>query len=211
MIESKQMISGASETRKYVSPVIANLSVTVIGCLLIVLYRLGLQSRDGADILWFIKVAFVQSILYLTAVWLILRARTSPKTLVLTLIFATLFRLSILFAPPYLSDDIYRYIWDGRVQAAGINPYRYIPSDEALKNLRDEQIYPKINRRDYAHTMYSPAAEVTYFLTTSISESVTWMKLTIVGFELITVWLLMDLLASFGMPRQRILIYAWHP
>src|SRR5260370_27394974 len=37
------------------------------------------------------------------------------------------------------------------------------------------------------------------------------MKLTIVGFELITVWLLMKLLASFGMPRQRILIYAWHP
>ena len=123
MIESKQMISGASEPRKYVSPVIANLSVIVIGCLLIVLYRLGLQSRDGPDILWFIKVAFVQSIFYLVAVWLILRARTSRSTLVLTLIFATLFRLSILFAPPYLSDDIYRYIWDGRVQAAGINPY----------------------------------------------------------------------------------------
>ena len=102
MTESKQMISGESETRKYLSPVIANLLVTVIGCLLIVLYRLGLQSRDGNDILWFIKVAFVQSIFYLTAVWLILRARTSRSTLVLTLIFATLFRLSILFAPPYL-------------------------------------------------------------------------------------------------------------
>src|SRR2546430_11148464 len=59
--------------------------------------------------------------------------------------------------------------------------------------------------------MYPPAAEAAYFLTTRISETVTWMKLTIVGFELITVWLLMELLASFGMPRQRILIYAWHP
>ncbi len=205
------MISGASETRKYVSPVIANLSVMVIGCLLIVLYRLGLQSRDGNDILWFIKVAFVQSIFYLTAVWLILRARTSRSTLVLTLIFATLFRLSILFAPPYLSDDIYRYIWDGRVQAAGINPYRYIPSDEALKNLRDEEIYPKINHRDSAQTIYPPVAEVIYFLTTRVSESVTWMKTTMVLFEALGIWAIIQLLASFGLPRQRILIYAWHP
>ena len=211
MIESKQMISGASEPRKYVSPVIANLSVTVIGCLLIVLYRLGLQSRDGPDILWFIKVAFVQSIFYLVAVWLILRARTSRSTLVLTLIFATLFRLSILFAPPYLSDDIYRYIWDGRVQAAGINPYRYIPSDEALKNLRDQEIYPKINRRDSAQTIYPPVAEVIYFLTTRVSESVTWMKTTMVLFEALGIWAIVQLLASFGLPRQRILIYAWHP
>jgi hypothetical protein len=102
-------------------------------------------------------------------------------------------------------------VWDGRVQAAGINPYRYIPADEHLQSLRDEQIYPKINRRDYAHTMYPPAAEAAYFLTTRISESVNWMKLAIVGFELITIWLLMELLASFGMARQRILIYAWHP
>src|SRR3989441_348753 len=211
MIESKQMISGATETRKYVSPVIANLSITVIGCLLIVLYRLGLQSRDGTDILWFIKVAFVQSIFYLGAVWIIWRARTSPSTLVLTLIFATLFRVSILFAPPYRSDDIYRYIWDGRVQAAGINPYRYIPSDEALKNLRDEEIYPKINRRDSAQTIYPPVAEVIYFLTTRVSDSVTWMKTTMVLFEALGIWAIVQLLASFGLPRQRILIYAWHP
>src|SRR6266581_7860218 len=211
MTESKQMISGESETRKYLSPVIANLSVTVIGCLLIVLYRVGLQSRDGADILWFIKVAFVQSIFYLVAVWLILRARTSPSTLVLTLILATLFRLSILFAPPYLSDDIYRYVWDGRVQAAGINPYRYIPSDEALKNLRDEEIYPKINHRDSAQTIYPPVAEMIYFLTTRVSESVTWMKTTMVLFEALGIWAIVQLLASFDLPRQRLLIYAWHP
>src|SRR5712692_621640 len=205
------MISRASETRKYVSPVIANLTVTVIGCLLIVLYRLGLQSRDGTDILWFIKVALVQSIFYLVAVWLIWRARISRSTLVLTLIFATLFRLSILFSPPYLSDDIYRYIWDGRVQAAGINPYRYIPADPALAQLRDDQIYPRINRRDYAHTIYPPGAEVIFFLTTRVSESVTWMKTTMVLFEAIGIWAIAQLLASFGLPRQRILIYAWHP
>jgi alpha-1,6-mannosyltransferase len=205
------MISRASETPKHISPVVANLSLVVIGCLLIVLYRLGLRSRGVADILWFLKVALVQSLLYLLAAWLIWRARTSRWTLVLTLLLAVLFRISILFAPPYLSDDIYRYIWDGRVQAAGINPYRYIPADEALKNLRDEKIYPHINRRDYAPTMYPPVAESVFFVTTRVSESVTWMKTTMVLFEALGIWSIAQLLASFGLPRQRILIYAWHP
>src|SRR5438552_9946396 len=205
------MISRASETRNHISPVVANLSIVVIGCLLIALYRFGLRSRDAADILWFLKVALVQCAAYLAAVCLICHARSSRSTLVLTLLLAAAFRLSILFAPPYLSDDIYRYIWDGRVQAASINPYRYIPSDEALKNLRDEKIYSHINRRDYAPTMYPPVAEAVFFVTTRVSESVTWMKTTMVLFEALGIWSIAQLLASFGLPRQRILIYAWHP
>jgi alpha-1,6-mannosyltransferase len=201
----------ATASRERTAPIVTNVLLVGIGVILLVLYRIGLHSRGVTDIVWFIKLALVQSALYLTAVWLIVRARSVRSTLLFVLLFAAIFRLSIIFAPPYLSDDIYRYVWDGRVQAAGINPYRYIPADEHLQNLRDEEIYPKINRRDYAHTMYPPAAEAMYFLTTRISESVTWMKLTIVGFELFTVWILMELLASFGMPRQRILIYAWHP
>src|SRR3989440_9566202 len=199
----------ASRERKTLT--VTNVLLGVIGSILLILYRIGLHSRGAADIIWFIKLALVQSVLYLIAAWLIVRARSARSTLFIVLALAGIFRLSIVFAPPYLSDDIYRYVWDGRVQAAGINPYRYIPADEHLQSLRDEEIYPNINRRDYAHTMYPPAAEATYFLTTRISESLTWMKLTIVGFELITGWLLMALLASFGMPRQRILIYAWHP
>lgn len=198
-------------TRERSTLIVTNVLLAGIGAILLVLYRIGLHSRGVADIIWFIKLALVQSVLYLIVVWLIVRTRGARSTLVIVLLFAGIFRLSIVFAPPYLSDDIYRYVWDGRVQAAGINPYRYIPADDHLKSLRDEEIYPKINRRDYAHTMYPPAAEAMYLLTTRISESVTWMKLTIVGFELITVGFLMQLLASFGMPRQRILIYAWHP
>src|SRR5713101_5235171 len=191
--------------------IVTNLLVAGIGAVLLILYRIGLHSRGVTDIVWFIKLALAQSILYLIVVWLIVRAHGARSTLLIVLLFAGLFRLGIVFAPPYLSDDIFRYIWDGRVQATGVNPYRYIPADEHLRSLRDEAIYPYINHRDSAPTMYPPAAEFMYFLTTRISESVTWMKLTMVGFELITVWILMELLASFGMARQRILIYAWHP
>ncbi len=179
----------ASRERKTL--IVTNVLLAVIGSILLILYRIGLHSRVATDIVWFIKLALVQSVLYLIAAWLIFRARNARSTLIIVLVLAGIFRLSIVFAPPFLSDDIYRYVWDGRVQAAGINPYHYIPADEHLQSLRDGEIYPKINRRDYAHTMYPPAAEVTYFLTTRISESVTWMKLTILGFELMTVWLLM--------------------
>src|SRR3989449_4071150 len=174
------MMTTASRERNPL--IVTNILLAAIGAILLILYHIGLHSRGVTDIVWFIKVALVQSALYLTAVWLIVRARGARSTLLVVLLFAGIFRLSIVFAPPYLSDDIYRYVWDGRVQAAGINPYRYIPADEALKNLRDEKIYPKINHRDTAQTICPPVAEMIFFVTTRVSESVTWMKTTMVLF-----------------------------
>src|SRR5215472_4804815 len=167
-----------------------------LGVALVCCYRAGSHAEGARDIVWFLKIVALQTPLYLAAVWLSLRARESRSLLIVGLAFAALFRLSILFVPPYLSDDIYRYVWDGRVQAAGINPYRYIPADQSLQRLRDEKIYPRINRRDSAPTMYPPMAEGVYFLTTRMSESATWMKATMMGFEAITVWATLQLLGS---------------
>src|SRR5205814_5836771 len=173
-----------TESREGKTLIVTNVLLAVIGAILLILYRIGLHSRVATDIVWFIKLALVQSVLYLIAAWLIVRARSARSTLFIVLALAGIFRLSIVFAPPYLSDDIYRYVWDGRVQAAGINPYRYLPADEHLQSLRDEEIYPKINRRDYAHTIYPPLAEAVFLLTTRVSESITWMKATMILFEL---------------------------
>lgn len=188
-----------------------NVALGVLGVAMLVLYRIAVQSSGVADIAWFLKLAGIQIIVYIAAVWLSSRSRDSRSLLVVGLIFAGLFRLSILFSPPYLSDDVYRYVWDGRVQAAGINPYRFIPADESLARLRDEKIYPNINRRDYARTMYPPVAEAAFLVITRFSESVTWMKAAMILFEAIAVWALVQLLVSFGFARQRVLIYAWHP
>ena len=183
----------------------------LLGCALVVLYRAGVGASGVSGIRFFMKVAFVQSAIYLLAAWIVARARPSNSTLLIAIAFAVLFRVSILFAPPYLSDDIYRYIWDGRVQAAGINPYRYIPAAPELAQLRDDTIYPKINRRDYAHTIYPPVAQVVFLLTTRISESVVWMKVTMLIFEMVAIWAIASLLNLLGRPRQLILLYAWHP
>ena len=185
--------------------------LSILGVATLVLYRIAVRSKGTSDIVWFLKLVLIQLIIYFAVVWLSLRTKDSRQILLLGLIFAALFRISILFSPPYLSDDVYRYVWDGRVQSAGINPYRYIPADESLAKLRDDKIYPNINRREYARTIYPPVAEGVFLLITRISESVTWMKAAMVGFEAITVWALIQLLVSFGFARQRVLIYAWHP
>jgi hypothetical protein len=54
-------------------------------------------------------------------------------------------------------------------------------------------------------------AEAIFLLTTRVSESITWMKAIMIGFEAIAIWAIAQLLASYGLARQRILIYAWHP
>ncbi len=196
---------------KFVSGKWTVMAVTVLGVAMLLLYRIAMHAKGIADIAWFLKLVTIQIAIYLTVAWLSLRSRNSRAILVLGLVFAALFRLSVIFSPPNLSSDIYRYIWDGRVQFAGTNPYRYIPADEALANLRDEKIYPNINRRDSAHTIYPPVAEAAFLLVTRLSESVTWMKAAMVGFEAIAVWALVQLLSSFGFAKQRVLIYAWHP
>jgi len=197
--------------RSVASP--ANIALIVLGAVSVFFYvnALQIEGQGAGAIPWFIRLTLIQGLLYIASALIAWKARGSNSTLFITIAFAALFRLSLLFAPPLLSDDIYRYIWDGRVQASGINPYRYIPADDRLQNLRDTEIYPRINRREYAPTIYPPGAEAIFFLTTRISQSVTWMKATMVGFEALTMWALMALLVSFGLPRQRVLIYAWHP
>jgi hypothetical protein len=213
MRESRAVSEGADSTRAAQGRVNL-LMLVVLGLASLVLYRYGLRldKTRPIQIIWFIQIALAQCVLYALAAWLVWRMRrTSRTTLALVVVFAALFRLSVLFAPPLLSDDIYRYIWDGRVQAARVNPYRYVPADDALKFLRDELIYPNINRRDYAPTIYPPLAQLIFFLWTRVSESVVWMKTLMILFEGAGLYALSALLASFKVPRQRILLAAWHP
>ena len=120
-------------------------------------------------------------------------------------------RAVVVLAPPYLSSDIYRYVWDGRVMAAGINPYRYVPNDPHLAALRDPDIFPEINRGNYARTIYPPAAQAIFFLVTRLGESLTVMKLAMIGFEAVAVALMLRLLTAAGRPAAWIAVYAWHP
>lgn len=189
----------------------AGRTLAAVGLALLLMTGLGLflQQRDAHDA--FVALELAQGVLYLLGVWLVLRFGTFRGALLPILAVAALMRLAVVLAPAYLSDDLYRYVWDGRVEAAGINPYRYVPSDTHLAALRDEAIYPKINRRTYAPTIYPPAAEYVFLLASRISESPLGMKAAMVALECAGIGVLLHLLALAGQPLERILIYAWHP
>lgn len=133
------------------------------------------------------------------------------RSLWLIVVVAIVLRGALLTLEPLLSTDIYRYIWDGRVQAAGLNPYRYIPADPTLAALRDTAIYPNINRVDYAVTIYPPVAQVFFLVVTRVSESVTAMRLAFLGCEAVTVTMIWLLLRQLGQPVTRLVAYLWHP
>ncbi len=167
----------------------------------------GSAAGSGA----FTCVVLLDLVAYLLAVRLVLRERL-PRTALWTILgVAVLMRAALLPAPPFLSTDIYRYVWDGQVQAAGINPYRYIPADPALERLRDPAIYPLINRKDYARTIYPPAAQMVFTAVGRVSHGVTGMKLAMLGFEALGVLAMLAILRGAGLPSARILIYAWNP
>jgi len=140
-------------------------------------------------------------------------AERASQTHALWLIFgvAILLRAILIFTEPLLSTDVYRYVWDGKVQAAGINPYRYVPANEALAPLRDTAVYPNINRADYAVTIYPPAAQMFFFLVTRLGESVIVMKLAFVACEGVTIAVIILLLQRLGRPVTRVVAYVWHP
>jgi alpha-1,6-mannosyltransferase len=151
------------------------------------------------------------AVVYFAAVHLILLSTWPRGTVWIVVGVAIALRVLLLTAPPILSSDIYRYVWDGRVQAAGINPYRYVPADPALAFLRDPAVYPRINRAGYARTIYPPVAEAVFAVTGRVADNVTGMRLVMLGFEAVGIICLLRLLPLAGLPRERILIYAWNP
>jgi hypothetical protein len=153
----------------------------------------------------------VSAAIYLLAVTNILHRPASGRVVWIVLLVAVAMRLPLIFSPPFLSSDVYRYVWDGRVQAAGINPYRYIPDDPALIGLRDQAVFPHINRADYAHTIYPPAAQVIFGIVGRVWSSVLGMKIAMFGFEGLAVFCLLRLLKEAKLPAERVLIYAWNP
>jgi alpha-1,6-mannosyltransferase len=141
-----------------------------------------------------------------------LAERAAPdRALWLIFSLGIILRAYVLLFDPLLSSDIYRYVWDGRVQAAGINPYRYFPADQALALLRDGTIFPHINRADTAVTIYPPVAQFFFLIITRIGESVTVMRLALLGCEAVTVTLILLLLRRMNRPVTRVIAYLWHP
>jgi hypothetical protein len=192
------------------APLATNAALLISGLIAIEFCRTGVNEFHHF-VHGFSESVFAQIMAYLGAISLIERCPTNKWTLRIILAVALVARLFCVFAPPFLSTDVYRYVWDGKVQAAGINPFRYIPADSHLAFLRDGAIYPNINRADYAHTIYPPGAQLLFLATSRVSATVAFMKLALVGFEAATCLFLLKIFKLLDLKPERVVIYAWHP
>ena len=191
-----------------------NVALLVIGFGLICFTR-QLIAENNDFIIGNAATSFGSLALYLGALLiLLLRPKNTDKyTLPIILGIAIACRMVCLFNDPFLSSDVYRYAWDGVVQHAHISPYRYVPGDPVLTFLRapNQDLFDNMNRRDYAHTIYPPVAQIAFYGITFLAPSVTGMKFAMVLFEALTVYGLILLLRRLGRPREWVLLYAWCP
>jgi hypothetical protein len=140
-----------------------------------------------------------------------LRALPDSRAFVVTLVVAGVCRLALLPAPPTLSTDAYRYVWDARVAAAGISPYAYPPVAPEIDRLRDATIYPRLNHPTWL-TIYPPAAQAFFRAVYVVApDSVLAVKVVLGAAEIVGLVLLVVLLRVLGLPLARTAIYAWNP
>ncbi|NJL27951.1 MAG: hypothetical protein HC897_08655, partial [Thermoanaerobaculia bacterium] len=135
-----------------------------------------------------------------------LERRATPVAL---LAVAAALRLVLLPLPTPLSDDISRYLWDGRVISAGFNPYRLAPEAEELAALRDEQWLAMPHK--HVPTVYPPLALVAFSIASRLPWPMIGLKIVLSLADLLGCLLLIRIAARLGLPPGRVVWYAWSP
>ncbi|NJN95899.1 MAG: DUF2029 domain-containing protein [Anaerolineales bacterium] len=187
--------------------------ILVLGMLLLLPYLAAWYLGDLREHTLGFEIIFFGAFgLYTGVVALALRRKTwSKREWIVAFALAAIIQGCLIFTPPTLSDDMYRYIWDGRVQAQSLSPYRYPPKAPELADLRDEAIWRHINRKASV-TVYPPAAEMTFALLWRFwPDNVRWFQMITGASGLLAGGLLIGLLQALKRAPARVLIYLWSP
>lgn len=170
-----------------------------------------------------ISLYLLSSLVYMVCAHVALKIRDPFKSLTgkrlaaMIGIPAVVFRLTVWPLFPALSDDLFRYRWEGKLQTHGGNPYQATPNDPQWADLRDET-FASLGSKDFK-AGYGPALELIQFgtyravaaSTTDPYRQVFWFKTPFALFDLGVIFLLWLLLRARGVPQERVLIYAWSP
>jgi hypothetical protein len=135
----------------------------------------------------------------------------SRRALLACLGLALCWRALLVAAPPLLSNDINRYVWEGRVQVHGGNPYRWGDRPESPRwvPLRDA-VYDGLNHKDYT-AVYPPLFVLATRAVVAVHDSFTAMKAFLVACEMATLGALALVLRRRRLPLERLLVLAWSP
>ncbi|HLG76576.1 MAG TPA: glycosyltransferase 87 family protein [Ktedonobacteraceae bacterium] len=129
----------------------------------------------------------------------------------LILLGAVLLRLLVLFTPPTLSGDAWRYLWDARITLHGYSPYVYVPNDWHLIPFQDPLLYNQMGYHNVP-TLYPPGAQALYLISYMLApDNIFVLKALFLCFDLATCVGLMVLLKRHGLDPARSVIYAWCP
>ena len=135
----------------------------------------------------------------------------NDRVLILIIGFAVLFRLTLFFSEPSTSDDVYRYIWEGKLVANGFNPFEHAPDNEELISLHTEK-YPELVTYKDMTTIYPTVAQIIFtggYLITH--ESDLGFKIFYIIFEILTIIFLIRLLYIKKFNIYKVILYAWLP
>jgi hypothetical protein len=135
--------------------------------------------------------------------------RFSPRVVVIGLVLAAVWHVEFLRLPAGADDDIHRYVWDGRLQRLGYNPYLVVPSDPAVKGLHTPETR-NLNNPDLP-SPYPPGAQLFFRGVTAIQESTFALKVALVVCEFAIIFVLLDVLRWNRQGAHLVLVYAWNP
>ncbi len=137
--------------------------------------------------------------------------RFSRRVVVIGLVLAAGWHIEFLRVPSGADDDIHRYVWDGRLQRLGYNPYLVVPSDPAVKGLHTPETR-NLNNPDLP-SPYPAGAQLFFRAVTAIHESTFALKVAFVVCEFAIVFVLLDVLRCTRQERRAhlLLAYAWNP
>ncbi len=156
-------------------------------------------------------VFIATSLIFILLFSLIIKYNIPTKYIIRIIGLSIVLKIALLFMHPVGSDDYYRYIWDGKVQAYGINPYKYAPSDKALINLHTLDLPRKVNY-PAMKTIYPPLGENLFYLSYLISgENLLGLKLFLFIFDILTIYGIYLILRKLKLPQKNILIYILCP
>lgn len=182
----------------------------MLGAVLLVALTICSRKLSSRGELSFIIPMSVAGIAYLFAIREFFTAPKFPRrVIVVGLVLAAVWHVPFLLTPPGSDDDVHRYVWDGRVQRLGYNPYILVPSDPALRGLHTPETRT-LNNPDVP-SPYPAVAEIFFRGVTAIHESIFAMKLAFVFCELAIVLILLDILRRSGQGSHWVLAYAWNP
>jgi len=135
--------------------------------------------------------------------------RFARRVVVIGFVLAVVWHVEFLWLPAGADDDIHRYVWDGRLQRLGYNPYIVVPSDPAVKLLHTPETR-NLNNPDLP-SPYPAGAQLFFRAVTAIQESTFALKVAFVVCEFAIVFVLLDILRCTGKGAHLVLAFAWNP